>query len=235
MSTFIDFINPFIWDINTWINILILIHALVFLCWYAYGFFLTKENTSFFIKKGNQSMKPINEYILQKTQPLFLVSFQILKNFLKIVLYSFDIYLDIKVTLVGISLILIIMMFAYFPHMIIFYEITFIIIYGGTKICMYVFVVQTIRKIIEQNVIPMFAIFVLIFLGIFNSYLLWFVWLDNIALFLSEPKINIFGYDVGSSLKNDIYYFMGLLLIWIVLTVLVLLRSKQDRIFINNN
>ena len=234
MNTFIDFINPFIWDINTWINILILIHALVFLCWYAYGFFLTKENTSFFIKKGNQSMKPINEYILQKTQPLFLVSFQILKNFLKIALYPFGIYPDIKVTLIGIFLVLIII-FAYLPHLIIFSEITFIIIYGGTKICVYVFVVQTIREIIEQNVIPMFAIFVLIFLGIFNSYLLWFVWLDNIALFLSEPKINIFGYDVGSSLKNDIYYFMGLLLIWIVLTVLVLLRSKQDRIFINNN
>lgn len=216
--------DPYIilWNLNTWISVIIVVHALGFLCWYVCSFFLNWENAAFFIKRGNQSIKHIDDYIIKKTQPVFLMNFQILQIFSKV---CFSPSPQTKATLVVILLLLLL------P----FLPVAWTIVYSCTKIFLYIFIVKQIREIIEQKIVPIFAIFILTCLLIIVLYLSWFVWLDNIILFLGEPKINIFGYDIGSSLKNDIYYFMGLLLIWIVLTVLVLLRSKQDRIFINNN
>lgn len=211
-----------LWNLNTWISVIIVIHAIGFLCWYMFSLFLSWENAAFFIKRWNQSIKHIDDCIIKKTQPIFLMNFQILQTFFKVFVSPEP---HTKATLVVILLLLLL------P----FLPVAWTIIYSCTKIFLYIFIVKQIREIIEQKIVPIFAIFILTCLIIIVLYLSWFVWLDNIVLFLGEPKILIFGYDVGSSLENDIYYFMGLLLIWIVLMVLVLLRNKQDRIFIDNN
>ncbi len=205
MDASLDFDQYILWDLNMLVTIALLTHSMYFLFWCIYVLFYKSEKSLPIVSGWTYKIWSIENSIMSITRPIGMIVWIAIVWILR----SPEIIL-IGVLLIGLWVVLVNAVLSIPSLLLYIYYGLLLIIFCGTKIFLYFYIVVQIRKEIEQKIIRHFSVAItLIIIAIAIMYAVSIVALNDF-IFFDRNTFHIFSHVLADSLSNDFYYSLVL-------------------------